>query len=103
MSFLSFLTGGGGSARIDGPTARAKVEDGALLLDVRTPGEFQAGHVNGALNIPVDELERRIGELKADRAVVVYCRSGGRSARAAGLLGKHGFGEVSDLGPMSAW
>jgi len=56
------------------------VADGALLLDVRTPGEFADGHVQGALNVPVQVLESRIAELDPARPVVVYCRSGNRSA-----------------------
>jgi len=82
--------------------AKEWVEDGAILLDVRTVGEHQSGHVEGSLNIPVQELEGRIPELDADRKVVVYCRSGGRSASAARLLRARGF-EVHDMGPMSAW
>ena len=103
MSLWNSLFGGGGSTRVDGATARKLVSEGALLLDVRTPSEFGGGHVEGAQNIPVDELERRISEVPKDRAVVVYCRSGGRSARAAGLLQQHGRGPVHDLGPISAW
>lgn len=88
--------------RVDGEAARAHVADGAQLLDVRTPGEFASGHIEGATNIPVHELRERLGELDRGRAVVVYCRSGARSASAARLLAGAGF-EVHDLGPMSAW
>ncbi len=82
--------------------ARARVAAGAILLDVRTPGEFAEGHVEGALNIPVQELGARIRELPESSAVVVYCRSGGRSASAAVILKARGH-EVLDIGPMSAW
>lgn len=71
----------------------------ALLLDVRTPGEFSGGHLEGAVNVPVQELEQRLAEVgPTDRPVVVYCRSGVRSARAAGLLEAAGFTRVHDLG-----
>lgn len=59
---------------------------GAVVVDVRSPAEFASGHVEGALNLPVDELSARLGELPADRTVIVYCRSGARSARAAATL-----------------
>jgi phage shock protein E len=90
------------SAEAQPSSAATLVADGALLLDVRTPGEFADGHVQGALNIPVQELEARVAELDASRPVVVYCRSGNRSGTAAGMLRARGF-EVTDLGPMSAW
>lgn len=59
---------------------------GALVVDVRSPAEFAQGHVGDAVNLPVDELPARLAELPTDRMVVVYCASGGRSARAARLL-----------------
>jgi phage shock protein E len=89
---------------VRGKDARALVERGALLVDVRTPEEFAAGHLPGAINVPVDEIDRRASELgDPHRSVVLYCRSGRRSARAAELLGKRGFTAVRNLGPMSAW
>lgn len=81
--------------------ARQRVAAGATLLDVRTPMEFSMGHVEGAKNIPVQELAARLREIpKGD--VVVYCRSGARSASAAQLLRGQGY-EVLDIGPMGAW
>lgn len=107
MSFWNSLFGGGaaggGAARVDGPAARKLVAEGALLLDVRTPSEFGGGHVAGAVNVPVDELERRLAEIPKGREIVVYCRSGARSARAATVLQQHERGPVHDLGPMGAW
>lgn len=101
MSFLSTLFGGGGpdAARVKDMVAR-----GALVLDVRTPAEFESGHVQGAVNVPVDLLPGRLDELGAkDRPVVLYCRSGGRSARAAAILRQAGWQEIVDVGPMSAF
>jgi len=84
--------------------AHAYVADGALLLDVRTPAEFAGGHLQGAKNIPVDELAGRLAELGSkETPVVVYCRSGGRSNRALGMLHKAGFEGARDLGAMSNW
>ncbi|MDZ7646230.1 MAG: rhodanese-like domain-containing protein [Cytophagales bacterium] len=57
------------------------------IVDVRTPGEFQGGHVAGSINIPVNELSQRIEELKSLKSpLVLCCASGGRSAMAAHLL-----------------
>jgi rhodanese-related sulfurtransferase len=81
---------------------RELVREGALLLDVRTAEEFASGHVDGAINIPVDRLPARLAEIGARKKVVVYCRSGGRSARAAALLRSVGH-EVHDIGGMSSW
>lgn len=84
--------------------ARALVKDGAKLVDVRSPGEFAAGHIDGAINVPVQELANRTGEVgDKTKPVVVYCASGMRSASAAGMLRRAGFAEVHDLGGMSRW
>lgn len=84
--------------------ARQLVQAGARLVDVRTPGEFAAGHIAGAINIPVQELANRAHELQPkDATVVVYCRSGQRSGSAARMLKSAGFARVHDLGPMSRW
>lgn len=89
-------------AVVAGTEARRLVEAGATLLDVRTVEEFGDGHLPGAVNIPVDELAARLGEVPEQRPVVVYCRSGNRSARAAKVLVEKGY-QVRDLGPMDAW
>lgn len=75
-----------------------------LVLDVRTPEEYASGHVPKALNIPVQELSQRHAELGAkDTPIVIYCRSGARSATAAGLLRKLGYSNLTDIGGMSNW
>ena len=90
--------------RIPGEDAREKVRQGALLLDVRSVEEFQAEHLDGALNIPVRELTDRITDLgRTDREIVVYCASGTRSAIAKQMLEREGFERVHDLGGMSRW
>ena len=89
-------------SRISGADARAKVDAGALLLDVRSPGEFASGALPGAENIPVAELPSRLSELDRDREIVVYCASGMRSNRAASFLRARGY-RVHDLGPGRAW
>ncbi len=93
---------GGDEHRVDGAEARRLVAEGAFLLDVRSPGEFGAGHIEGAANIPISELDARLSEVPTDTPVVVYCLSGGRSASAARTLEAAGR-RVYDLGAMSAW
>ena len=84
--------------------AKQAVAHGALLLDVRTPEEFAQGHIPGALNIPVDQLRARLDEVGAkDRTIVLYCRSGRRSATAASMLQTAGYPHLIDIGPMTAW
>ena len=65
--------------------------DEAALLDVRTAGEYQKGHMPGAMNIPVDELRGRLDELPRDRRLVVYCGVGLRAYIACRILSQHGF------------
>ena len=83
--------------------AAALADDGAVLLDVREPHEWQASHAPRARHIPLGQLARRVAELPERRAVVTVCRSGARSARAAAMLARTGR-EVSNLaGGMRAW
>jgi phage shock protein E len=79
----------------------AKLAAGALVVDVRTAGEFAAGAYPKAKNIPVDQLPARLGGLPKDKSIVVYCASGARSARAAGLLKRAGFADVVDAGGLA--
>lgn len=77
-----------------------------LILDVRTPEEFAAGHVEGAVNIPHDQIAARLPEIEryAQAPVVVYCRSGRRAGLAAEVLGEAGFTNLHHLtGDMEGW
>ena len=79
-------------------------EEDATLLDVRSADEFAAGHIEGAVNIPIDELHARWGELGNKRKpVVVYCVSGARSSRAKRGLESDGFRSVHNLGSIQRW
>jgi rhodanese-related sulfurtransferase len=80
-----------------------RVESGALLLDVREPDEWQAGHAPGAQHIPLGELGARLEELPKDRPIVCICRVGGRSARATEALRGAGYDVVNLAGGMRAW
>jgi phage shock protein E len=77
-----------------------------MLLDVRTPEEFAQGHLPGAVNIPLDDLAKRVGEVKsaAPQEVVVYCQRGGRARKGEEVLAKAGVPGILHLdGGMSAW
>ena len=76
----------------------------AIIIDVRTPGEYRDGHIPGVVNIPLDELEKRIGEIPKDKKVVLICRTGSRSAQGTRLLRSKGFNNVyNSTGGMSTW
>ncbi len=74
-----------------------------LLLDVRTPAEFASGHIAGAVNISLQTLESRLSELPTDQPIVIYCRSGNRSAAAGQILLRRGFTQLYDLGGIITW
>jgi rhodanese-related sulfurtransferase len=79
------------------------VPDDAFLLDVREPDEWEAGHVPGALHIPLGQLSARTAEIPQETAVYVICRSGARSARAAFALVGSGWDAVNVAGGMQDW
>lgn len=79
------------------------VGQGAVLLDVREPHEWQAGHAPKARHIPLGDLPRRSGELPEGKPVLTVCRSGHRSARAAKLLAGSGRPVSNVAGGMTAW
>ena len=80
------------------------IDQGALIVDVRTPGEFKSGHLPGAKLIPVNQVSARINEFGADknRPIVVYCQSGSRSGKAQGVLKQYGYTNVHNGGGYSA-
>ncbi len=90
-----------GGKRVSPDVVLQKIKAGATVVDVRSPGEFQSGAYPGALNIPVQELDRRLGELSKDRPIVVYCASGMRSASAERLLRARGFADVVNGGGLT--
>ena len=80
------------------------INDGAVIVDVRQPAEYAAGHLANSRNIPTAEIDKRAAELPVGKAVVVVCASGSRSARAASALRKAGRADVFCLdGGLSAW
>ena len=99
--------GGRGITRVSAAGAQEMLRwAGVTVLDVRTPQEFSAGHIQGAMLLPVDELPRRIAELfpAKQKKILVYCRAGSRSAAASRVLRKNGFEQVADLqGGIMDW
>lgn len=79
------------------------VPDDARILDVREDYEWQAGHIDGAVHIPLDQLPARLGELDPDEDLHVVCRGGGRSQRAAEWLEGNGYTAINVSGGMGAW
>jgi rhodanese-related sulfurtransferase len=80
----------------------ADVPADAAVLDVREPDEWAVGHIPGALHVPLSDVPSRLEELP-ESEVVVVCRTGGRSARAAVWLNRNGFDAVNLEGGMAAW
>lgn len=81
-------------------------ENDGQVIDVRTPKEFSAGHINGAVNMHVydKDFEQRVDKLEKDKPVYIYCKVGGRSAEAVEILKAKGFTEIIELeGGMDAW
>ena len=75
------------------------VKEGAIILDVRSKGEFAGGHIKGAINIPVDALSANLGQLKdKNRTIITCCASGMRSASAKSILQSKGYTTVHNGG-----
>lgn len=74
------------------------VANGAVILDVRSKGEYAGGHIKGSINIPLDQLTNRLGQLKKDKPVITCCASGMRSASARQILKSKGFADVHNGG-----
>lgn len=81
----------------DAASARAACSSADVVLDVRNPNEYEAGHLEGARNIPLGHLPERLEELPREGTILVYCQSGGRSSIATSLLLKAGFASVVNL------
>lgn len=76
--------------------------EGAIIVDVRTPSEFKSGHIPGSLNIPVDSIKSKTGDLKSkNKVVITCCRSGTRSGMAKNILTSAGV-ETVNGGPWNS-
>lgn len=75
-----------------------------LVVDIRTPGEWRAGHITGSVNIPLSQLPEHANQIPRDRPVAVHCAGGYRSSIAASILARHGITDLIELaGGMAAW
>jgi rhodanese-related sulfurtransferase len=106
MLFWPLLRRGAGGPHVDTATATRMINrEDALVVDVRDPGEFGAGHILGARNVPVERINEKadVGK-KKDRPLIVYCDSGARAVKAAASLRAQGFSRVFTLtGGLGAW
>jgi hydroxyacylglutathione hydrolase len=107
-SALEAALAGGGDAGALPDVQPEELEDvlsaGAELVDVRNSSEFEAGHLPGAVNLPLGRLAERMDELPRGRTLVIHCQSGARAGVAAGLLASRGFGDVRHLaGDYAGW
>lgn len=97
-----------GYVSIDSKEAKERIEkeEGYILVDVRTPGEFKNGHIPDAINIPNEIIGTTpaIEELpKKDQRIYVYCRSGARSKQASGKLSNMGYTNIVEMGGVNTW
>jgi rhodanese-related sulfurtransferase len=93
MGILQQLFGGGKTADL-----KNIIEEGAFLVDVRTPGEFAGGSVKGSVNIPLDRVASQLAKFKNKKNIIVFCLSGGRSSQAKAILEQNGFTNVVNGG-----
>jgi rhodanese-related sulfurtransferase len=74
------------------------IQEGAMLIDVRSQNEFVQGNVKGSVNIPLDQIENNLHQFKGNTNIVVFCRSGNRSGQAKLILNKNGFDNITNGG-----
>lgn len=94
MSFFNNIFGGSSNNE----NLAKLVNDGAFLVDVRTPGEFAEGNVIGSVNIPLDQVSSNLDKFKGKENIVVFCRSGNRSGQAKSILEQNDFNNVTNGG-----
>lgn len=80
----------------------ALVKQGAVILDVRSPGEYKQGHIKGSINAPLNDLPKHLSKLKEESTVITCCASGMRSASAKSILKSNGFTQVHNGGGWSS-
>lgn len=104
LLYSMFRPASGGVQNVDAAGVRAAVEGGAQLIDVRTAGEFQLGHIAGAVNVPLDQLQASAQNWDRNATYVVYCASGSRSATAVESMKALGFGNIRHFNAgIQAW
>jgi phage shock protein E len=100
MGFLANLLFGGGTSKT--PDIPALIKEGAVVIDVRSAGEFSGGHIEGAINIPHTVIADKIAQHEIDKTknIVVYCQSGARSSAAKKSLVSKGYTHVINGGGL---
>jgi rhodanese-related sulfurtransferase len=78
------------------------IKEGAQIIDVRTPGEFNSGHIKGSINIPLQNIQNNLSKIKRDKPVITCCASGMRSASAKSILKSNGYKHVHNGGGWSS-
>lgn len=104
--YMLMGSGGSGYGNVDVGEARDLISDKAdlVVLDVRTVSEYESGHLEGAVNIPVEVLGGHLSELDPNDELLVYCRTGNRSTTAVGILRENGYDRVYHMdGGITAW
>ena len=96
LQFIKNLLGFGLSVDI-----QALIENGAKIVDVRTPAEYKDGHIKGSINLPLQTLGSQMNKLKKDEVIITCCRSGSRSGMARRQLQAAGFTQVYNGGPWT--
>jgi rhodanese-related sulfurtransferase len=107
-AYYFMQTGSGDSdyGNVDVAEARDLIGEkgGLVILDVRTVSEYESGHLEGAINIPVEALSGRLSELNPNDELLVYCRTGNRSTTAVGILRENGYDRIYHMdGGIVAW
>ena len=105
LGVISMLALFGGCSKVsdeDLRAARVAADNGAIVIDVRTREEFNAKHVQNAVNLPIHLLERYYAQIPKDKEIIVYCRTGSRSRAAAEFLEKKGR-KVYDVATQEEW
>jgi len=82
----------------DNQALKEAINNGAFLVDVRTPAEFAQGSVPGAVNIPLDQIQQQMSKFSTKKSIVVFCRSGSRSGQAKSILERNGHNQVINGG-----
>lgn len=104
---MSFMSRGDSKGLVSYEELQQKLNDKApiVLLDVRTQEEFDNGHIPGALLLPYDEIDQKAAQLlpEKEKEIIIYCRSGRRSAIAKDSLEALGYTNVKDFGGMNRW
>ena len=104
--FIQMGSGNSGYGNVDVAEARDLIGEKAdlVILDVRTVSEYDSGHLDGSINIPVEELSGRLSEFNPSDELLVYCRTGNRSTTAVGILRENGYDGIFHMyGGIVAW